>query len=178
MEEKPFEFKQVYSKRSKAGLIDCVIPEKPRGFSGCTRRGMVSFVSACESCDKKRLVVLLVFVIIVFLLLLIRIGYWTFYKGEWLQSQAEGQWTQDTSVAAQRGSIFDRNGNVLAQSASADTVLLSPQRITEPEKVADSLASILEMDRSVIYEKATDTSKYEYGSNGRSRATSPTRYAR
>ena len=110
---------------------------------------------------KKRLVILLVFVIIVFLLLLIRIGYWTFYKGEWLQSQAEGQWTQDTSVAAQRGSIFDRNGNVLAQSASADTVLLSPQRITEPEKVADSLASILEMDRSVIYEKATDTSKYE-----------------
>jgi stage V sporulation protein D (sporulation-specific penicillin-binding protein) len=110
---------------------------------------------------KKRLVILLVFVIIVFLLLLVRIGYWTFYKGEWLQSQAESQWTQDTAVAAERGSILDRNGNVLAQSASADTVLLRPKQVTEPDKVADSLAEILEMDRSTVYEKATDTSKSE-----------------
>ncbi len=110
---------------------------------------------------KKRLVVLLVFVIIVFLLLMVRIGYWTFYKGEWLQAQAEGQWTQDVSVAAERGSILDRNGNVLAQSASADTVLLRPSEVIDPDEVADNLSAVLEMDRETVYEKATDTSKSE-----------------
>jgi stage V sporulation protein D (sporulation-specific penicillin-binding protein) len=110
---------------------------------------------------KKRLVVLLVFVIIVFLLLTVRIGYWTFYRGEWLQSQAEGQWTQDVLVAAQRGSILDRNGNVLAQSASADTVILRPEQVENPEELANNLSAVLEMDRETIYEKATDTEKSE-----------------
>lgn len=110
---------------------------------------------------KKRLVVLLVFMIIVFLLLMVRIGYWTFYRGEWLQSQAEGQWTQDVLVAAQRGSILDRNGNVLAQSASADTVILRPEQVENPEELASNLSVVLEMDREAIYEKATDTEKSE-----------------
>ena len=92
---------------------------------------------------KKRLVILLVFLIIVFLLLLVRIGYWTFYKGEWLQNQAEGQWTQDMPVSAERGSILDKNGNVLAQSASADTVILRAKQIENPDEVADNLAAIL-----------------------------------
>lgn len=110
---------------------------------------------------KKRLVILLVFLIIVFLLLLVRIGYWTFYKGEWLQNQAEGQWTQDMPVSAERGSILDKNGNVLAQSASADTVILRAKQIENPDEVADNLAAILGMDRETVYKKATDTSKSE-----------------
>jgi stage V sporulation protein D (sporulation-specific penicillin-binding protein) len=110
---------------------------------------------------KKRLVILLVFVVIVFLLLLVRIGYWTFYKGEWLQNQAEGQWTQDVPVAAQRGAILDRNGNVIAQSASADTILLRPKQVKDPDGAADKLSVILDMDRDTIYDKATDLSKSE-----------------
>ncbi len=110
---------------------------------------------------KKRLVVLLMFVIIVFLLLLVRIGYWTFARGEWLQNQAEGQWTQDLPVAAQRGSILDRNGNVLAQSSTADTVILRPKQVKDANGVADSLSAILGMDREEVYKKATDTSKSE-----------------
>lgn len=110
---------------------------------------------------KKRLVILLVFVVIVFLLLLVRIGYWTFYKGEWLQNQAEGQWTQDMPVSAERGSILDCNGNVLAQSASADTVIFRPKQIDNPNEVADNISAILGMDRQTVYEKATDTSKSE-----------------
>src|SRR5664279_1152330 len=110
---------------------------------------------------KKRLVILLVFMVIVFLLLLVRIGYWTFYKGEWLQNQAEGQWTQDMPVSATRGAIVDRNGNVLAQSASADTVILRPKQITNPGDVADKLSTILGMDRTSVYKTATDTSKSE-----------------
>lgn len=110
---------------------------------------------------KKRLVVLLMFVIIVFLLLLVRIGYWTFGRGEWLQNQAEGQWTQDLPVAAQRGSILDRGGNVLAQSATADTVILRPKQVKDANAVADNLSAILELDRNDVYKKATDTTKSE-----------------
>ena len=76
-------------------------------------------------------------------------------------------------VAALRGSITDRNGEILAQSGTADTVLLRPKQIASSklnteenpnyaaELVADKLASILGMDRENIYQKATDTSKSE-----------------
>jgi len=136
-------------------------PRKTEALSGYFAEGRGYLLAVPGILHKKRLVILLVFVVIVFLLLLVRIGYWTFYKGEWLQEKAGSQWTQDVAVAAQRGSIIDRNGNILAQSASADTVVLRPKQIKEPDKVADSLSVILEMDRQTVYEKATDDTKTE-----------------
>jgi len=111
--------------------------------------------------NKRRLVGLLFVLLALMAVLLARVGYWSLGQSEWLQSQGEGQWTDDVAVAAKRGSILDRNGNVLAQSASADTVVLRPQKITDPDLVADTLSSVLGMDRQEIYDKATDTSKYE-----------------
>ena len=111
--------------------------------------------------NKKRLVVLFILLSALLAVVLARVGYWSLYKSEWLQDLGESQWTQDVPVAAHRGTILDTNGNVLAQSASADTVILRPKQIDDPDGVADNLSRILEMDRQSVYEKATDTSKSE-----------------
>ena len=89
----------------------------------------------------------------------VRIGYWNIIKGEDLQEEAIGQWISDTVVTPKRGSIYDRNNNVLAQSAVSDTVVLVPERIQEPDKVADALSGILGMDRSYVYEKVSTKTK-------------------
>lgn len=100
--------------------------------------------------SRKRLIVVLIVILALFLALLTRVAYWSLIRGAELEHEAEHQWISDTEIRAQRGSILDRNGNVLAQSAGSDTVVLMPQEITDPELVATELANILGMDRQDI----------------------------
>ena len=43
-----------------------------------------------------------------------------------LEAKALDQQTRSTVVTATRGTIYDRNGNIMAISATAETVFLSP----------------------------------------------------
>lgn len=113
---------------------------------------------------RKRLLVLLIILIVLIILLMTRVGYWSLWKGADLKAQAESQWVKDIEVSAKRGSIMDRNQQILAQSAAADTVVLLPEKITKAEnanEIADHLSQILGMDREEIYQKATNTEKKE-----------------
>ena len=46
-----------------------------------------------------------------------------------LQKRAATQQTQSTTISASRGTIYDRNGNILAISATADTVFVDPNAV-------------------------------------------------
>lgn len=111
--------------------------------------------------NKKRLVSLLYGALLIFAFLIGRIAYLAFIQGEWLMEKAENQWTSDSLVSAERGSILDRNGNVLAVSANADTVVLRPPQIKNAELVATKLSEILNMDRDTVLKKAKDSTKKE-----------------
>ena len=50
-------------------------------------------------------------------------------RHEELQSKAVNQQTRRTVVTASRGTIYDRTGNIMAISASAETIILSPLEI-------------------------------------------------
>lgn len=82
---------------------------------------------------------------------------------ELYQNKALEQQTVDTIISPSRGKIYDRNLTVLADSATVETVLLTPVNIPADKKdlVADGLAEILAMDRETIYEKANKTNYYE-----------------
>ena len=113
---------------------------------------------------RKRLLVLLIILMAIIILLMTRVGYWSLWKGDWLKAQAEEQWVKDTEVSAKRGSITDRNQQILAQSAAADMVVLLPETIDKAKNadvVADKLSEILGMDRAEVYAKATDPKKKE-----------------
>lgn len=113
---------------------------------------------------RKRLLVLLIILMAIIILLMTRVGYWSLWKGDWLKAQAEEQWVKDTEVSAKRGSITDRNQQILAQSAAADMVVLLPETIGKEKNadvVADKLSEILGMDRAEVYAKATDPKKKE-----------------
>lgn len=66
--------------------------------------------------SRTRLSVIMVILVSLFVLLLCRIAYWSLVKGAELEKEAQTQWISDSVVSAKRGSIFDRSGNVLAQS--------------------------------------------------------------
>ncbi|MEG2259146.1 MAG: stage V sporulation protein D, partial [Oscillospiraceae bacterium] len=77
-------------------------------------------------------------------------------------SMASGQQLRDTVVSAPRGTIYDANMNVLAQSATVWTVALSPMDIEEEDfdTIARGLSEILEMDYQTIYDKCFDKTYY------------------
>lgn len=126
-------------------------------MAGSDERGISLAVNVLVS--RKRLFVILVILVSLMGLLVFRVGYWNIVKGSWLQSEAEMQWISNSKVQPKRGSIFDRNLNVLAQSAASDTVVIIPEQVKEPIQVANALSSILELDYNEILQKASTKTK-------------------
>jgi len=80
-------------------------------------------------------------------------------RSEELVSRALNQWTNESVISARRGTIYDRNGNVLAISASAYTVCASPRQVKDAEAFAAVLSPIIDMDETDIVKKVSDKSK-------------------
>ena len=95
-------------------------------------------------------------------------------RHEELQSKAVSQQTRRTVVTASRGTIYDRAGNIMAISASAETIILSPLEIDRAvndkdapvswtkDSLAAGLAEILGSDAASIRRRMDNTdSQYE-----------------
>lgn len=104
---------------------------------------------------KKRMRNMLAVIAIIYLLLMIRIGYIQFVKGDELQAMAYVQQTLDRFINPNRGTIYDRNGEVLAMSASVETVTVNPTNIAneDKEKVARALSNIFDLDYETILKR-------------------------
>lgn len=111
--------------------------------------------------NRKRLLTTLIVVTLIFFILIGRLAYVQLIKGEELQNRALDQWTRKLPVAPKRGVIYDRNGNILAQSASAETIVARPTEIENPKEVAQLLAPIIGTSEEDIYNKISDKSKSE-----------------
>ncbi len=69
--------------------------------------------------------------------------------GEENRRKAESEQLSDTVVAARRGTIYDSNMNILAQSTDAWKIFVNPKEIPDEataKRAASSLSSILELD--------------------------------
>ncbi|MCL2002501.1 MAG: penicillin-binding transpeptidase domain-containing protein [Oscillospiraceae bacterium] len=76
-------------------------------------------------------------------------------RHEELEQRAINQQMRSYSITAGRGTIYDRGRNVLAVSASVETVCISPRDITEEKEavIADGLSALLGVDRGMIVER-------------------------
>ena len=111
--------------------------------------------------------------VVMFVLLFFRLFDLQITRHEELQGKAVNQQTRRTVVTANRGTIYDAGGNILAISSSAETIILSPLEIdnavndTEDpvswtkESLAAGLAEILGKDTSAI-RKRMDNVKSQY----------------
>lgn len=108
---------------------------------------------------RRRLVLLMAVFFALFLGLSARLFYLQVLQAQALQTRAQAQWTSESAIQPTRGRILDRNGTVLAQSATAYTLSVSPRMVKDAHELAQVLAPILDMDASQIEKKAADTSK-------------------
>ena len=101
---------------------------------------------------------MLIIFTLIFTGLIGRLGYIQLIWGKELQQKAEGQWTRNLAVYPKRGTIKDRNGNILAQSGSSETIAARPSQIDDPRGVAQLLAPILDLNEDDLYKKLSDKS--------------------
>ena len=97
----------------------------------------------------------------------VRVFYLTIVRGEELAQKAESQQLKDTEISAMRGTIYDANGNVLAQSASVWNVFIDPLNIKDDEErqlITNEFAALFKYDdeaKKEFYEKTTHQNHYE-----------------
>ena len=117
-------------------------------------------------------VLMLVLGVAVFLVLALKLYQLQIKQHDYYQRKALDQQTRSTVVTASRGTIYDRNGNELAVSATAETVFLSPKELAEElekpetkwtkESLSAGLSQLLGVTQESILEQMERTySQYE-----------------
>ncbi len=116
---------------------------------------------------QKALTIFFISMIIIFLLLIIRIGFLQFVEGSELKSKASAQQTTARTITANRGTIFDCNGRVLAASANVDTVSVNPKSIlyaddseVPKEILASKFSELFNLDYNEILNKLNQDSTF------------------
>ncbi|MDR0137259.1 penicillin-binding protein [Metabacillus idriensis] len=100
-------------------------------------------------------------------------------NGEILAARAQEQYERKRGIEANRGSILDRRGEVIAQDTSTYTLIAvlddklttsakNPKHVVDPEETAEKLAPLLDMEESDVEKILTkDAKQVEFGSAGR-----------
>lgn len=111
---------------------------------------------------KKRIKLMMSLFLAGVLVLVIRLAWIQFVRGGEYSKLAAEQQTRDSVITAKRGSIYDRNMKVLAQSASAERVTINPNQIAKSgnaEKVIKALVDILGADEERVREQLKRTER-------------------
>ena len=107
---------------------------------------MPTFIDASEADQRQRLLGVALFVVVVFTFFGARLLQLQVIKYEELSQDAKDNYTVDHVIVADRGTIFDRHGRVLASNRPTFDVYLTPRHIHESKLLAERLSSILQFD--------------------------------
>lgn len=123
-------------------------------MAGTFRKGLVS-----------RVFTIILVIAFLFTADVARLFYLQVVKGEEYAEKAESQQLSDTEIQAMRGTIYDSDGNVLAQSATVWTVFLDPSNIKDEKRdlIVDFLAETFDYDekeKAELVEKSKKETKY------------------
>ena len=109
----------------------------------------------------KRMKIIFLFFIFIFLLIFGKVFYIQVVSYDKLNNYAEGLWSRNLPVEANRGLIFDRNGVKLADNITTTSLVLIPNQIKNKEEVAKKLADILNVDYKEMYRHVSKRTSIE-----------------
>lgn len=112
---------------------------------------------------KRTVWVLIIILVFGFGAVITRLAYLQLIDGDSLQRKAVEQQLADTAIDAKRGTIYDKNHKILAQSASVWQLIMAPiyfQDDEQREYVASELAPIINVDKNEILEQTKEQTYY------------------
>lgn len=112
----------------------------------------------------RTLVLILVCGILAFIVLLAKLFQLQIVQHRDLETAAISQQVGESISSPRRGSIYDRNGKILAMSADCETIFISPAEIViydeDPVFIAKNLSEILGVDYGKILEMTANTESW------------------
>ncbi len=99
------------------------------------------------------------FVILLFTILLLRLTNMQILRSSFYEGLARNNRMRVVSIPAQRGKIFDRNHEVLADSRPAYNVMVIPEDIVKISDVSKRLSDLLDRDQKEISDKIKEAKR-------------------
>ncbi len=104
---------------------------------------------------RRRVMVLFFAIILAVAGLIGRLAWLQIVRSEKLYDGAWEQWNRSIPARSPRGSIYDREGRILAGSVTVDTITAIPAQVEDPPGAAKKLAPLLGMSESKLLERLT-----------------------
>ena len=120
-----------------------------------------------RSMRQRALSIILVITVLLFGASSVNLMKYMLFDSAFYQKKATMQQLQDTEISAKRGDIYDRNMEVLATSATAYTVYITPQDIKDDDTaklLAKGLSELLDVEYDKVYnatKKSRDGDAFE-----------------
>jgi cell division protein FtsI (penicillin-binding protein 3) len=112
-------------------------------------------MSISHKVSDKRLSIIQVVIIVWMIAIGAKLVWLQVRQHDWLVARATNQQQAALPLFAQRGVIYDRNGNELARSVTVKSLYAEPAAITNPSGMADKLSDLLDLDRDELYKRLT-----------------------
>jgi len=97
----------------------------------------------------KRIKIVSIIIIFLFILIILKVFYIQVFSYKKLNKYASSLWSRNLPLEANRGLIYDTNGNILADNVTTSSLVLIPNQIKDKENTAEKLSEIL----NVSYEE-------------------------
>ena len=113
------------------------------------------------SINNQRIRYLFIIVILLFFIIFFKIVYVQVFSYEKLSSLSDDLWSRELPISAARGKILDRNGKILADNITITSLVIIPNQVEAPEKVAKVISSILGVSYDDMYKHVTKKTSIE-----------------
>ncbi len=114
--------------------------------------------------NQKKLIFLFACIVLFFLMVIIRVGFLQVYQGNLFIALAEGNRVKTETIKANRGLIYDIDGQILAKNIPSFSLVFYPNEI-KTDELEQNLQNIYERKSFALADVKNDYQKYQLYSN-------------
>ena len=111
--------------------------------------------------NNERITYILMIFLLLFFIVFFKVFYIQVFSYNKLSRLSDDLWSRNLPISAARGRILDRNGKILADNITITSLVIIPNQIKEPEKVAKVISDILHTDYNDMYKHVTKKTSIE-----------------
>jgi stage V sporulation protein D (sporulation-specific penicillin-binding protein) len=118
-------------------------------------------MSRSRTYNRRNILIIVVVVIVVSLALTARLGYLMIFKSEDYAERAQDLHERERAIKAKRGSIYDKNGVLIATNKPVCTISVIHKQIKDPERVIEVLSQLLGLSEEKVRKRVEKISSIE-----------------
>lgn len=111
--------------------------------------------------NRRSLFIVVLIIILLTIVLTVRLGYLMIFQSVHYGEMARKIQERERSIKAERGKIYDRNGNEIAGNKPVSTISVIHNQITDPEKVIAVLMKELDLPEETVRKRVEKVSSIE-----------------